>query len=365
MPHTALVVLLLMAQPPAAARDWQPARTWLFAVGILEWPKEANLGAFPKEGRRDAELVELFKKRGVPADQIRFLKDEQATLANIRGGLRALLQRVRRGDLLVVYYAGHGGYGKDLSLRLANYDAAAGPWWPAAGLVAAIEGSVEGAKVWLMGDCCYSGGLALEVGKRPRRNHYACLTSAHVHSTSTGNWTFTECVLQGLRGDPQLDRDGDGVVRFGELALRVESMMAFAERQKATTRFDPGFGKGFRIAPVDPAIPKEDVGDRVEVFWKGQWYRGWVLEKAADGKKAKVRYAGYGREWDEWVGQERWRPYTARALAAKTPASVQWKGEWYRATVLQSWEGLHLVRYAGFGPEWDEWVGPERVRTKR
>ena len=361
MLSTLIVALLQMLQPAVASRDWQPERTWVFAVGILEWPKAAGLGAFPQKGRRDAELVEHFKSRGVPADQIRFLKDEEATLANIRTGLRTFLPKVRRGDLLIVYYAGHGSYGPEKSLQLANYDAATA-WWSVPGLISAIEGNVDGAKVWLMADCCFSGGLAQEVGKKPRRNSYGCLTSAHVHSTSTGNWTFTDCILQGLRGDPRLDRDSDGAVQFGELAHHVELTMAFAEGQKATTRFDTQFSKEFRVSGVDKTLPKDPLGERVEIFWKEQWYRGWILEKGNDKKKVKVRYAGFGPEWDEWVGPERWRPYKTLTLAAKTPVKVQWNKEWYKATILRSWEGLHLVHYVGFGPEWDEWVGPERIR---
>ena len=351
--------------PPHAVWDWQPASTWVVAVGVLQWPKVANLSAFPKKGRRDTELVEHFRSRGVPADHIQFLKDEQATLANIRTTLRSHLPRVRPGDLLVVYYAGHGSYGKDFSLHLADYDATPDQWWPAPELVAAIERHVDGAKVWLMADCCFSGGLASEVGKKPRRNQYACLTSAHSHSSSTNHWTFTECVLQGLRGDPRFDRDGDGAVQLGELAARVETTMAFAEQQKATTRFDPQFGKDFRVAVVDPTFPVEHLGRRVEIFWKAKWYRGWVLAAGQDDEPVKVHYAGFGPEWDEWVGRERWRPYEPKAIPAKTPVSVLWKGEWYDATVSQSWEGLHLVQYVGFGREWDEWVGSDRIRLCR
>src|SRR6516162_6147276 len=75
-----------------AAPRWDVRRTWVFAVGVLEW-KEADLfHPFPKEGRKDVELVRLFRARGVPAKQITFLKDKEATQPRIRQALVRLLR---------------------------------------------------------------------------------------------------------------------------------------------------------------------------------------------------------------------------------------------------------------------------------
>ena len=54
---------------------WEPARTWAFVVGVLEWQHDDIYSASPQEERRDAQLVELFAQRGIPRSQIVYLQD--------------------------------------------------------------------------------------------------------------------------------------------------------------------------------------------------------------------------------------------------------------------------------------------------
>lgn len=53
----------------------------------------------------------------------------------------------------------------------------------------------------------------------------------------------------------------------------------------------------------------------------------------------------------------------ARVLAVGEKAEVSWSGGWYNATVLEIGEGRYKIRYDGWGSEWDEWVTPSRMRT--
>lgn len=64
---------------------------------------------------------------------------------------------------------------------------------------------------------------------------------------------------------------------------------------------------------------------------------------------------------------------TAAADAAPAPRAgfadgevveVEWHGSWWPAVVLRADEGGWLVRYDGYGAEWDEIVGPERIRRR-
>lgn len=43
--------------------------------------------------------------------------------------------------------------------------------------------------------------------------------------------------------------------------------------------------------------------------------------------------------------------------------SVEWSGRWYQAQILQAKDGRYLVRYDGYGSNWDEWVPPSRIRS--
>lgn len=46
-------------------------------------------------------------------------------------------------------------------------------------------------------------------------------------------------------------------------------------------------------------------GDKVDVLWKGAWYPA-TVEKVS-GEKSYIHYTGYGKNWDEWVGPDRIR----------------------------------------------------------
>ena len=88
----------------------------LFAliIGINEYasPNITNLlGAVP-----DADAVRDFlqKQLGVPSSQIRNLRNSEATRAAIVAGIEAfsLIEEIKNGDPILIYYAGHGGSAK-------------------------------------------------------------------------------------------------------------------------------------------------------------------------------------------------------------------------------------------------------------
>src|SRR5689334_10682894 len=58
---------------------WQPAHIWVFVVGLQQWQHKNYFESFPQEGRRDVDLVQLFRTAGVPSTHIVYLQDRQAT----------------------------------------------------------------------------------------------------------------------------------------------------------------------------------------------------------------------------------------------------------------------------------------------
>ncbi|MDQ2799439.1 MAG: hypothetical protein M3Y13_07335, partial [Armatimonadota bacterium] len=102
----ALALVMVLALPglvpktsAAADLDWQPRHTWVFAVGTLSWKHKELFDSFPTENRRDAELVDLFRQRGVPDDQIVYLQDKHATQAAIDSAFAAMLPKLGADDL--------------------------------------------------------------------------------------------------------------------------------------------------------------------------------------------------------------------------------------------------------------------------
>jgi hypothetical protein len=43
---------------------------------------------------------------------------------------------------------------------------------------------------------------------------------------------------------------------------------------------------------------------------------------------------------------------------------VEWKGQWWKARVLRVQNGNYFITYDGYGSEWDEWVGNNRIRRR-
>ena len=76
------------------------------------------------------------------------------------------------------------------------------------------------------------------------------------------------------------------------------------------------------------------MGQRIEVFSKGKWYRAKSID--ADGDQLLVHYCGLDDSYDEWVGPERVRPYRPAQFGEGDKVDVLWEsdGKWYPATVV-------------------------------
>ncbi|HEX8309889.1 MAG TPA: caspase family protein, partial [Chthoniobacteraceae bacterium] len=215
-----VVALLLLVHPRAeASLDWQPTRTWVFVVGTLEWENAEALPPFPKDKRRDLQLVNFFKKAGVADDQIIYLQDQEATLATIQDQLNDFLPKASEGDLLIVYYCGHGYPSGDDPKRIimASYDASPDEeGWSYEALVKAIERHFKGDRALIISDCCHAGGAIGAAKRNGKRVSYSTLGSSTFSQESTANWTYTESVLAAFRGSPAVDLDSDGWITLGE-----------------------------------------------------------------------------------------------------------------------------------------------------
>jgi hypothetical protein len=298
----ALCLLFVVAPAAEAAKDWQPQKTWVFVVGTLEWKDQETFESFPKENRRDLELVRFFRQEGVPPSQIVYLQDREATTRRIQNALATLLAKTQEGDTLFLYYTGHGYKTDEGKAYFASYDTddEDNPGWSVDSIVATVERRFRGSRVFLTADCCYSGALADAV--RARRGgsklSYAVIASATSDKISTGNWTFTECLLAGLKGRAFVDTDSNGEITLNELSREIKGDMSFAERQTATFAFTGEFEPEMILADAD-AKPDEKVGARVVVRSEGDWYKARIVD--ARGGRYRVHYYGYEDSDDEWV----------------------------------------------------------------
>ncbi|MES1213206.1 MAG: agenet domain-containing protein, partial [Singulisphaera sp.] len=231
-------------------------------------------------------------------------------------------------------------------------------------IIDTIEARFDGDRVLLLADCCHSGALYDEVrSRRETEIAYAVFTSSYSHNTSTGNWTYSDCLLAALDGDPRVDLDNSGTINLRELAHYGELELAFVEGQKSMFLATREFPSRTRLAVAD-GEPTPRVGQRLEVEFDGRWYKAETID--ADGDQLEVHYVHADDSTDEWVGPERVRPYQPAQFAEGDAVEVKWEtdDQWYPARVLRAWYGLHMVRYDDYDRDSDEWVGPQSIRLR-
>lgn len=342
-------------------RGWQPEHTWVVVVGTLKWKHADMFDSFPQEHRRDAALVDFFRKVGVPQEQIVYLKDQQATLSRIEQALEEHLAQAQNGDGLFLYYCGHGYLLDSGEACFACYDAGDDgiSGWQVPGIPVTVERHFKGSHAVLLADCCYSGCLADAASRRTGPVSYACITSSSSSELSTGNWTFTEALIAGLRGQAFTDSDNSATITLQELAEQIQGDMAFAEEQMASFITTGSFDPHMVLAPARRK-PHPDVGRRVEVHSGGDWYKARVID--AKDSTFKVHYYGWEDSDDEWVTPEQIRDVPPVQYRVGERVEVRWKGEWYPAMVLDVRGGVHYICYDGYDEAWNEWVASKRMR---
>jgi hypothetical protein len=363
----ALTFLQLLVPVPASAKDlgWRPEKTWVFAVGVLSWKHSEMFGSFPVKNRRDTTLVEFFKTTGVPESQIVYLQDTQATQQRIDTAFTQQLKKLGPDDLLIVYYAGHGTKSDDGNdVYLASYDAGDNDvdGWSVNSIPGKINASKCSRVLWLI-DCCYSGQAGLAITKQSKGPAYAAVTSSAASESSTEHWTFTEALLDALRGVSYVDLNHDGAITLAEFAAHVEADMNAAEEQRSTFAHTKTFEPEMVLAAAKP-LPNPRIGERAKARdSNGDWYACRIVE--ARGEKLKIHFIGYEDDEDVWVAPEELEPIKPTRYATGTKVEVLWKKHWYPATVLQAKDGVHLIHYTDYESKWDEWVPSRRMREPK
>jgi hypothetical protein len=360
---------LLIALTPLRADEWEPDRTHAVIVGVLEW--QSGLTPYPKRHRKDQELRDLLVQRGTPADNIRLLLDREATLPKIREAIADTLKKAGPRSTLIVYYAGHGWAAGD-DYCFANYEVVPSKKataWSLNELGSTLARDFKGRRVFLWADCCFSGGLEVVVDALAAKKVGACaLTSASTANTSTNNWTFTQSILDGLKGEPLIDLNADGKITLSEMNAEVREAMTHMEGQKHGFK-KSGLADDFVLAKVSGARPKANDSKFPPgryVLAKGRYGR--VV--GADGEKVAVQFYDYTEKVVEkfapadLVASKREPGKAVARLDAglKADCQVEWKGEWWDAKVLKEEKGRWRIHYLGYDDSWDEWVSKDRIR---
>ena len=349
------LILKTQAQPKTSFGK----NTWVFMVGVLEWADKNTFASFDKRGRVDAKILKFFQDSGIPADHIIYLKDKEATTADVRTAFVPFLKKAKKDDQLFFYYCGHGYHNDNNKVCFANYK---GEDWTAAEIVKTVNENFAGNTAIFAADCCNSGGLADEVQKYKTRN-YAALNSVVPKDLSTGNWTFSNALLYGLQGKNFTDKNNNGVLTLTELANYIDEEMAIVENQKAAY-FVPITMKNLAVTSSISPKKEKRIGEHVMVDYEGEDYLGFIIG-SDPAKGINVRFYSYTNNETDWVESSRVKPFSCKAnfpIGASVKVYSDYDEKWLPAKVIKKFSCLHLINYTGYGSEWDEWVGPEKIK---
>ena len=193
----------------ASTHQAPPSTTWLFAVSCLDF-KSRSFAVIPEEGRTDSTLIASL---GDPKHTV-WLKGHDANTKRIDYEYREMLHRVQPGDVLLVYYTGHG-YVRQQKLFFATWNADIGSQgWSMKRAFDQIRESFQGKNLVFFADCCKTGPLT-DLAKGTRKP-VAILGASEGESDAPMDWTFTNTVAKIIRGDSRADDDGDGHIDWNE-----------------------------------------------------------------------------------------------------------------------------------------------------
>ena len=394
-----------------------PAHTKVLIVGVLIY-EDPLLGNFDTYNRKDEELAATLSAYGIPDSNIILLQDEDATRNAICKTLHKIAKNSNPNTDFIFYFAGHGFNGwfdDESSIYFANTDIEyLNPDKTGFNLnffTDVFLPEFEGESIWLMGDCCKSGGLnAIAETFSAGGKQAVALSSCYYTDWSTGNWTFTQKIIDALNGDGLIDRESDGNITLSDMITGINRGLQYIDRQRADCVYFNCSSEAFISDVITPYPAFEDssidLGDYVFVFRKHNWFITEVTGKIADsyvGRRynfSDYEYYSFTAEdikiphfvhypvgidilYDAYTdkpgtiisvdgdfmqmqstegGQILWRPYEVIITGTEIDATIlNTDGIWTPGQVLDSDGTNYYVRYSGKNYPFDEWVTADRV----
>lgn len=260
--------------------DFPPNR-WAIIVGISRYLHEPwNLAYADKDAEALYELIIDPKFGGYEPERIRKLLNEEATTGEITRALRGFLQDAEPEDLVLIYFACHGGPDpkRPENVYLYTHDTDpfnfAGTALPMREINLSLQENLRAKRVVLLADTCHSGAIP---GRRAANNSavvteyltqlsksqeasLSLLTSASASETAAegpqwggGHGVFTYHLIEGMKGAADRGPDKNGIVTVGKLFDYV----------CAQVKHDTGSNQNPIIGPdLDRDLPVAITGER-------------------------------------------------------------------------------------------------------
>jgi len=255
---------------------------WAVVIGISNYrdSRVAPLRYASKDARGFYDWIISGSGGKYPPSNVRLILNEEATGQNMRDALYNWLARALTEDLVIIYFAGHGGpQSPDQPGNLfllpydTQYDNIAASGFPMWDIETALKRFIKAKKVVVIADACHSGGVgqSFDIARRADRSiginpisvgfqnlsqigdGIAVISaseekqfSQESQSWGGGHGVFTYFLLKGLEGDADYSRDGR--VTLGELipylSEQVRRETKNAQSPTVAGKFDPALSIG-------------------------------------------------------------------------------------------------------------------------
>jgi hypothetical protein len=148
-----------------------------------------------------------------------------------------------------------------------------------------------------------------------------------------------------------LDREYERLDRKSlELRLRSDALNA----RDAAARAEVA-----RINAMAPGIGREAA---TRGFYRKKAEREWLRDQLnVERQRFRADVADYNRRDAELVRRVR-AANQANTYRAGEYVWAEWRGRWWYAQILRAERGRYYIDWPGYGDEWNEWVGPNRLR---
>jgi len=259
-----VVVSAAPSGPPRFQQQWG----LVIGVGNYQDPAITDLNYTEADAQAFYDFLTGTQGGGFQKDHVRFLLNEQATTASVKAAFRWLISQAGEEDLVVIYFAGHGGTGEDVTVPpdeadgvdeyLITYDAQQADLFSTAvrdDEMADWLASFRCDNVVVILDSCFAAGATRSLeqtgtragpGNRvfndlvgPGRLFLAASKEDEFsyEDAALGHGIFTYYLLRGLGAmegvtTPEADADQDGRVTVEELRVYLEREVTRAKPQQ-------------------------------------------------------------------------------------------------------------------------------------
>jgi uncharacterized caspase-like protein len=211
---------------------------WAVVIGIDKYPNTRQLKYATSDAGRFYD--HLVKRNQIPSENVSLLLNQEATLTKIRSVLGTdLKNKTGKDDMVVIYFAGHGATERDpqspdgdgLEKYLLPFDADLRNLYATAlpmDELSKIFNRIQSERLIFIADACYSGasgGRTIGIsGPRAsiseafldrisKGKGRVIITASGANEVSSENddlkhGVFTYYLLEGLKGNADLDKDG-------------------------------------------------------------------------------------------------------------------------------------------------------------